>query len=322
MVRFGVQHWSRDVKHGLEYAGFRVVLACLRALPLDRAAAVVAALMRKLAPHQRRHRRALANLALAFPEKSAAEREAIALAMWDNIGRVIAEAAHLDRFLAEPHRCDPIEMSILDRYAAEGGLYVVASLHTGNWEIGLLPSCLRGYDPAAFYRMVANPLVERYLKTSRERIYTGGLFAVRGETAGKVSPNLRSRQLVACLRKGVPVAILSDHYDHDGVVVPFFGHDLRASRGAATLALQFRARLCVARTIRLGTQSRFTGEAVEIALPDTGDREADIATVTAAIMRHFEGWIRQFPEQWMWSQGPLVPSDAVERVLAAEQVRC
>ena len=246
-----------------------------------------------------------------MPEKTAAEHQAIVLAMWENVGRVIAEAAHIDTFLAEPHRLDPIDMRILDDYAAQKGLYIVAGMHTGNWEIGLLPSHRRGYDPVAFYRQVANPLVDRYIKASRQKIYSGGMFAMRGEIHGSNGPDARSRELVKSLRNGRPIGILMDQYDPGGVVVPFFGHGIRVSRGPATLALQFRARLCVARTVRIGSQCRFFADSEEIEPPATGSRQADVQAMTAAIMSRFEDWIRQFPEQWLWSQAPFIDSNGV-----------
>jgi KDO2-lipid IV(A) lauroyltransferase len=304
--------------HVLEYAAFRFAYGVIRLVPLDRASNLLAALTRWFCAGTRRHRRALANLACAFPEMPESERNRIALSMWENVGRVIAESFHIDRFVAEPHRFDPIDVRALDEYRVQHGLYIVASLHTGNWEIGLLHSQRRGFRPAAFYRMVANPYVERFLKASRERIYEGGLFPVRGEMAGKVPADFRSRQLVAALRTGVPLGILADHHEDGGVIVPFFGHGVHVSRAAATLALQFRARLCVARTIRLGRQSRFIGEAIEIQMPDTGDRHADIKLLTTTIMGHFEAWIRQYPEQWLWSQGPFVASDGVYMATSIE----
>ena len=41
---------------------------------------------------------ARANLARAFPEKTPAERNAIRRTMWDNLGRVVGEYPHLDKF--------------------------------------------------------------------------------------------------------------------------------------------------------------------------------------------------------------------------------
>ena len=40
----------------------------------------------------------------AMPEKTPAEREAIALGMWGNLGRVMAETFLMDRLLKDPSR--------------------------------------------------------------------------------------------------------------------------------------------------------------------------------------------------------------------------
>src|SRR5690349_16997185 len=55
-----------------------------------------AGLTRKVGPLLREHRIGRANLRAAFPEKSDEEIERILTGVWDNLGRVGAEFAHLD----------------------------------------------------------------------------------------------------------------------------------------------------------------------------------------------------------------------------------
>ncbi|MGO8992395.1 MAG: hypothetical protein ACLQVI_03640 [Polyangiaceae bacterium] len=55
------------------------------------------ALVAAIAPATSLHRRAMANLGVAFPETTVAERKRIAAEMWRNTGRVIAETIQLDR---------------------------------------------------------------------------------------------------------------------------------------------------------------------------------------------------------------------------------
>src|SRR5215510_8714852 len=60
-------------------------------------------LMRRVGPLLSKHKVGRANLVAAFPEKSPAEIEAILAGVWDNLGRVSAEFAHLDRMrIADP----------------------------------------------------------------------------------------------------------------------------------------------------------------------------------------------------------------------------
>src|SRR6476660_10096567 len=51
---------------------------------------------RSIGPMMREQRIGRANLTAAFPEKSPAEIETILAGVWDNLGRVGAEYAHLD----------------------------------------------------------------------------------------------------------------------------------------------------------------------------------------------------------------------------------
>jgi KDO2-lipid IV(A) lauroyltransferase len=76
----------RDLQFRLEYALLRLIVGVVRAVPLELATALSAKAWRVLAPriNPKRHNRALANLAIAFPEKSEAERRVIAMAHWEN----------------------------------------------------------------------------------------------------------------------------------------------------------------------------------------------------------------------------------------------
>ena len=51
---------------------------------------------RSIGPVMREQRIGRTNLTAAFPEKSPAEIEAILAGVWDNLGRIGAEFAHLD----------------------------------------------------------------------------------------------------------------------------------------------------------------------------------------------------------------------------------
>src|SRR5690242_3445792 len=55
------------------------------------------AITRRIGPLLPEHRTGRANLKAAFPEKSPQEIEAILLTVWENLGRLGAEFAHLDR---------------------------------------------------------------------------------------------------------------------------------------------------------------------------------------------------------------------------------
>ena len=85
-------NFSKGLRLRLEFAAVWLVVVIARAIPLQVASWLSGNLWRLIAPRLRRQKRALANLELAFPEKSLGERKAIAAAMWENLGRTFVES--------------------------------------------------------------------------------------------------------------------------------------------------------------------------------------------------------------------------------------
>ncbi len=279
-----------------EYVLLRGVIVVVRALPLDTATRWSAKTWAFIAPKTRRHKRALANLEKAFPEKTPEEREAIARAMWANLGRVMVETMRLDEILDQPERVEVESPHILERYHGRLGPMICASMHMGNWELAMLPLTRAEAKPAAVYRLVDNPYVDLYLRSQRGKLYPGGLFA-RGKAAGHNT----ARIIGTYIRKGGRLGFMADLYDRRGIEVPFFGHPARSSAVPAMLARRLGTRLWVGRCIRIGTGSNFKVAIKELKVPRTGDAEADIVWIVARMQEQFETWIREHPEQWMWS---------------------
>ncbi len=163
----------RDFQFRLEYVALRAIVGIVRAAPLDTASAVSGRAWRYLAPKitPKRHIRALANLAIAFPDMPPAEREKIALANWENLGRVMAETMQMDRILRDPKRIEIANLQVFARYRDKLGPVVGVSLHMGNWELAIWPLTLAGANPAAVYRSVNNPYVDQYLRYQRRDLY-------------------------------------------------------------------------------------------------------------------------------------------------------
>jgi Kdo2-lipid IVA lauroyltransferase/acyltransferase len=285
-----------DIRQRLEYALVLAIAGILRAMPLSMAVSFSAAAWRFFAPKTRRHRRAMKNLLKAMPEKTPAEREAIALAMWDNLGRVTAETFLLDRLLKDPALVEYENPAILERYRDKMGPAVFTALHMGNWEICILPAHALNSHPAGVYRIVENPYVDRYIREKRARLYPGGLVASKSDeglaTIMRISTHVRS---------GGTLGMLSDLLDWKGVPVPFFGHVTYASTAPAWIARRAGTRLWVGRCIRVGKTSRFKIAFKELKTPRTDKPDEDIRAATVAIFKEFEAWIREHPEQWMWS---------------------
>jgi KDO2-lipid IV(A) lauroyltransferase len=285
-----------DLRQRLEYGAFLLVAFLMRAVPLPVAAEMSARAWRFIAPKTRRHKRALKNLQKAMPEKTDAEREAIALDMWDNLGRVMAETFQLDRLLREPSRIELEDPVLLARYKNKVGPVVIVGMHIGNWEIGIFPALAVNAKPAAVYRLVENPYVDRYIQRTRALLYPAGLFAAKSDDGLATVMQIGNH-----VRSGGALGLLGDVVDWSGPRVPFFGQLVSASVAPAWIARRLGARLWIGYSVRIGKQSRFRISAKELKVPRTENAEEDIRTLTADIYKHFEMWIREFPGQWMWS---------------------
>src|SRR5437868_5938598 len=99
MARSRRRHASLLRRVGDAVLGFLVVhmLRAIRLIDVRAMANFAGGMMRRVGPWLPEHRIGRANLAAAFPEKPAAEIEEILRGAWDNLGRVGAEFAHIDR---------------------------------------------------------------------------------------------------------------------------------------------------------------------------------------------------------------------------------
>ncbi len=288
----------QNIQYLIEYALLRLIIGFVRLFPLDTAVSFSANMWGWLAPRGRRHKRALDNLARAFPEKTEEEREQIALEMWRNLGRVMAEMMLLDRILKEPERVSMDDDYIEKRYVGKMGSAVCVSLHTGNWELAMWPMALAGIKAAAVYRLVNNPYVDLYLRSMRTNLYPGGLFAKAG---GMKAGQDVARMIGSYVKQGGRLAFLNDLYDRKGIAVPFFGHEAKTNPFPAMIARRTGSRVWIGRCIRIGNKSQFKVEIKELKVPRTDDNKADIEEILTNMQNQFEEWIREYPEQWMWS---------------------
>ncbi|MGY3239881.1 KDO2-lipid IV(A) lauroyltransferase [Bradyrhizobium sp. USDA 4472] len=251
-----------------------------------------------IGPRLREHRIGRANLTAAFPEKSPDEIEEILMGVWDNLGRVGAEFAHIDHVWdydrAHPERSrielSPRTIELYDRIRDDGKPALIFAAHLANWELPALAAPAHGLDAAILYRRPNIASADRIIQQMRQ-VNMGTLIP-----AGRDAP-LRLGQ---ALRDGKHVAILIDQYLTGGVEVTFFGRKTRANPTLARLLRQVECPIHGVRVIRL-PGFRFRTELTE-EIPPVRDAEGkiDIQGTTQAVTDVVEGWVREYPEQWLW----------------------
>ena len=265
-----------------------------------RSADFAAALMRKIGPLRPEHRLGRANLLAAFPEKSDAEIEEILRGVWDNLGRVAVEFAHLDEFKLNGGAATPAsDIITVSPETMEHGRQIVTSgratlgfgAHLANWELPALAVKLFGAKTAVLYRRpniraISDVIVELRTPLMGELIPTGLGAPVK---------------LAHLLESGVHVGMVVDQHYSRGVEVTFFGRRCLANPLIAQLARHAETPIHGLRMVRLPDGDSFVGE-VTAAINPVRDAEGriDVAGTMQTITTVIEGWVREHPEQWLW----------------------
>jgi KDO2-lipid IV(A) lauroyltransferase len=286
------RRFRRLVLYPLQAAAIRLGLALFGALSIDRASALGGWLGRSIGPRLKATRVAERNLRRAFPERSDAEIATIVRRMWDHLGRVAAESPHLGEvdIYADNGRVEVVGVENVDRLRDDGIGGIFFSAHLGNWEISTLGAKQRGMPITHIYRAANNPFVEPILRRLRKPL--GGTHHPKGAEGAKA--------LIAALRRGEHLGLIVDQKFNDGIAVPFFGRAAMTAPAPAQLALKFKCPMVPVRVERLeGARFRLTIHP-PMELPETGDRQADVAAIMTRVNALFEEWIRARPEQWLW----------------------
>lgn len=280
----------QDLIWRLEGAGFAGFVGFMRLLGVERASALGGWLLRTLGPRTGTQKTVLRNLRIAFPEMPRDQREALALAQWEQTGRAFAETTLMDRLVMEG-RIEVIGLERLHAIRDSGRPVVFVGGHFANVETLAATIVGAGVPCQITYRAANNPYVDAQIRAARAR-YGVRLFAPKGGEG--------ARELLEGMARGESVALMNDQKFSEGPEVTFFGQPVNAAPGPSRLALRFGTVLQPLSVVRLpGVRFRVTlHDPIE---PErTGDRQADIARGVQAITRFIEDRVRERPVDWFW----------------------
>jgi Kdo2-lipid IVA lauroyltransferase/acyltransferase len=294
---------GRRARYYLEGAAFFLVIGFFRLFGVETASAIGGWIGRNLVAHTFLSRRPLRNLRASYPEKSETEIRTILTAMWDNLGRVMAEYAHLDEIHwtgANP-RITVSGVEHFEHAKAQGKGLIIVSAHFANWEIMPIPAREYGITGGVIVRPANNPYVNRWLDAVRSR--NGMQELIRKGAEG-------TRRIFMLLRKGEAVLLLADQRASEGIPVPFFGRDAFTTPAPAALALKLGVPIVPVSNRRVGPAKFHMQVHPAIALPSTGDPQRDLVQLTASITRWIEERVRECPGEWLWIHKRWVKHDA------------
>ena len=275
------------------------LLGAIKHTDRRRMANFAGALMRKIGPLFKEHRVGRAQLRAAFPEKSDTEIEKILSGVWDNLGRIAIEFAHLDEFSVEGFGTPtpdvitypPESKERYDWIMKSGRATIGFAAHLANWELPGVGAKLIGAKSAVLFRRPNIGAVSDVIIKLREPLM-GELIATGLDAPVK---------LARLLQSGVHVGMLADQHYSKGVEVTFFGQPCLANPLIAMLARQTELPIYGMRVVRNPDGNSFWGEVSDPVEPVRGaDGRIDIKGTMQAVTSVIEGWIRQYPEQWLW----------------------
>jgi Kdo2-lipid IVA lauroyltransferase/acyltransferase len=275
------------------------LLGAIKRMDRRRTANAAGAFMRRIGPFLPEHRTGRENLRAAFPQKSDAEIEQILAGVWDNLGRIAVEFAHLDEFCVEhvgPQTADPIGYTpeTAERYehVLHGEKPTLGfAAHLANWELPAVVVKALGADAAILYRRpniapVSDAIVKLREPLMGELVSTGLSAPV---------------QLSRLAQTGVHIGMLVDQHYTKGVEVIFFGRRCMANPLIALLARQTECPIRGMRVVRKPDGNSFFVEVTEPIEPVRDDEGGiDVARTMQAVTAVIEGWVREHPEQWLW----------------------
>lgn len=282
------------VAHRAEYAALRGAVAAIGRLSFARAGQLGARIgALGYAPLKIRRTVVERQLAAALPDRSPADLQRIAHAAYAHLGRTSIETAILPSY-------SPAEIvslfeqvhgwSIVEERLARGNGLILVTGHLGNWELGGAYLAARGVPIDAVARHMANPLFDRYLTRTRQRI---GMTVVHdNEAVRRVPRSLRGGRAVAFLVDQGAVGLASSW-------VPFFGRFAKTPRGPAVFALRLETPIVFGVALRRPS-GRFSLHFEPIDVVGSGNREADVERIVAEYTGVLERWVRVAPEQYLW----------------------
>ena len=280
-------------RHWPTWIGLGLLRATSAALPVATQLALGAWLGRVSLPFaQRRRDIAAINIDLCFPALPPADRQTLLRRHFESVGMGIFEFClgwwaredslrHLARLEGLEH---------LVAAFARGKGVILLSAHFTTLELGgrFLAMNAGGMPLNTMYRRSDNPVVERGLRERRRRYF--------GEPIARDDV----RAMVRALRKNEAVwyAFDQNYRRRYSVFAPFFGIPASTNTATSRLAEATGAAVVPFVTFRL-PDCRGYVQHLEPALEGfpSGDPQADAARLNAIIER----WVREAPEQYLWS---------------------
>jgi KDO2-lipid IV(A) lauroyltransferase len=283
------------VKAIVEYTLARTLLELFGVMP-RRVAHGAARMLAWLGFHVARRQRqtGLFNLRTTLPELSDWDREQILRGCFRNLGRLLVEFSHfpelnksnIEKFVFH----DGLENYLEARGRGRGVICLTG--HVGAWELSSFAHSIFGYPMKFIVRQIDNRKIDELITHYRT---LGGNVPIERRNAG--------REILKALRNNETVGILFDQNTtrSEGIFVDFFGIPAATTPAVATFALRTGAAVVPGFLI---WEEKLRKHRLRFDPPlqliETGIPANDILENTRLFNSVLEGYVRKYPDQWLW----------------------
>ena len=240
-----------------------------------------------------RKKTVLENLHNAFPDYNEKKLKSIAFGSYKSFALALAEILYIPAMSKEDIKkqvdCSNVEL-IREKYEENKGV-ILLSAHFGNWEF-----------MATSLAAQLNIPISVVIKPQRNPYVTNWMNKARTKWNNEIVPlGISIRQTYQTLKDKKIVAMVADQRGpEESIKIKFFGRDLTVLTGPAILALKTGAPVLYGISVRQDDYSYKTvmTEISKENLPESNEEK--IKELSQRHMSYLEGFIRKYPEQWLW----------------------
>jgi KDO2-lipid IV(A) lauroyltransferase len=240
-----------------------------------------------------RKKTVLENLHNAFPDYDEKKLKSIAFGSYKSFAIALAEILYIPAMSREDIEkqvdCNNLEL-IREKYEENNGV-ILLSAHFGNWEF-----------MATSLAAQLNIPISVVIKPQRNPYVTNWMNKARTKWNNEIVPlGISIRQTYQTLKDKKVVAMVADQRGpEESIKINFFGRNLTVLTGPAVLALKTGAPVLYGISVRQDDYS-YKSVMTEISkenLPESNEEK--IKELSQRHMSYLEGYIRKYPEQWLW----------------------
>jgi KDO2-lipid IV(A) lauroyltransferase len=240
-----------------------------------------------------RKKTVLENLHNAFPDYDERKLKSIAFGSYKSFAITIAEILYMPAMSKEDIKkqvvCNNMEL-IREKYEENNGV-ILLSAHFGNWEY-----------MATSIAAQLNISVSVVIKQQRNPYVTNWMNKARTRWNNEIVPlGISIKQTYQTLKDKKIVAMVADQRGpEESIKINFFERNLSVHTGPAALSLKTGAPVLYGISVRQDDYS-YKSVMTEISkenLPESNEEK--IKELSQRHMSYLEGYIRKYPEQWLW----------------------